>query len=151
CPETDVVAITPAAAGYAAAIPGLTVLSGSDGLNELLAVVLRRRPTGVPRLTSRERTIVHLTGTGLSAPEIAQRLQLHPRTVENHKRHIYEKLGVNSQSHAVARTMSLGLLQTPAHAHTANPTSLVLMRGRADRCRDAVIRSLALARLPFVV
>jgi two-component system, NarL family, nitrate/nitrite response regulator NarL len=153
-PESGLVAITPAVAGHVAPIPGLTVLSRSDGLNEVLAAVRRHahgRSNGAPRLTSRERTIVYLTGTGLTTPEIARQLQLRPRTVENHKRHIYEKLGVNSQSHAVARTMSLGLLKAPELVRSANRTSLVLMRGRADACRDAVIRSLVRARLPFVV
>jgi DNA-binding NarL/FixJ family response regulator len=150
-PDTDLVAVMPAVAGYVAAIPGLTVLSRSDGLSELLAAVRRRRPAGTPRLTSRERTIVYLTGAGLTTPEIARQLQLRPRTIENHKRHIYEKLGVNSQSHAVARTMSLGLLRAPEPERSANRSSLVLMRGRADTCRDAVIRSLVRARLPFVV
>lgn len=157
-PETDLVAITSAASGQDAAVPGMmaavpgpTVLSRSDGLSDLLAVVRRRRSAVAPRLTSRERTIVYLTGTGLTTPEVARRLQLQPRTVENHKRHIYEKLGVNCQSHAVARTLALGLLQAPEQVRSANRNSLVLMRGRADACRDAVIRSLVRARLPFLV
>jgi DNA-binding NarL/FixJ family response regulator len=153
-PETDLVAITPAAPGRPpTAIPGLTVLSRSDGLSDLLAVLSRRRPAlpAEPRLTSRERTIVYLTGTGLTTREIARRLRLQPLTVENHKRHIYAKLGVNGQSHAVARTMSLGLLQAPEQTRFAGRTGFVLMRGRADACRDAVIRSLVRARLPFLV
>lgn len=148
-PETDLIAVMPASA-EGPAVPGLTVLSRSDGLPELLAAVRRRRHAA-PRLTSRERTIVYLTGTGLTTPEIARRLKLRPRTVENHKRHIYEKLGVGSQSHAVARTISLGLLQGPEQVRSATRTSLVLMRGGADGCRDAVIRSLVRARLPFLV
>jgi DNA-binding NarL/FixJ family response regulator len=152
-PETGLVAVVPTAAGQIAPVPGLTVLCRSDGLKEVLAAVrnARGRSNGAPRLTSREKAIVYLTGAGLTTPEIARQLRLQPRTVENHKRHIYEKLGVNSQSHAVARTMSLGLLASPEQERSPSRTGLVLMRGRADGCRDAVVRSMVRTRQPFMV
>ena len=37
-------------------------------------------------------------------------LQVSPRTVENHKRRLYAKLGVRSASHAVSRAVSLGVV-----------------------------------------
>lgn len=151
-PETGLVAVVPTA-DQVVPVPGLTVLCRSDGLKEVLAAVRNARghANGAPRLTSREKAIVHLTGAGLTTPEIARQLQLQPRTVENHKRHIYEKLGVNSQSHAVARSMSLGLLQSPEQERSPNRTGLVLMRGRADACRDSVVRSMVRSRQPFMV
>lgn len=152
-PETRLVAVVPTAPGQIAPVPGLTLLCRSDGLKEVLAAVRGARggSGGAPRLTSREKAIVYLTGAGLTTQEIARQLRLQPRTVENHKRHIYEKLGVNSQSHAVARTMSLGLLESPEQERSPSHTGLVLMRGRADACRDAVVRSMVRSRQPFMI
>ena len=64
-----------------------------------------------PLLTQREMMIVFLMSAGHTASEIAKLLELRPRTVENRKRSIYEKLGVGNQSHAVAKAIWLGLLQ----------------------------------------
>ena len=64
-----------------------------------------------PLLTQREMMIVYLMSAGHTVSEIAKLLELRPRTVENRKRSIYEKLGVGNQSHAVAKAIWLGLLQ----------------------------------------
>lgn len=45
-------------------------------------------------LTEREREIAELAASGSSSPEIAGRLQLSRRTVENHLQHVYRKLGI---------------------------------------------------------
>ena len=50
-----------------------------------------------PLLTQREMMIVFLMSAGHTASEIAKLLELRPRTVENRKRSIYEKLGVGNQ------------------------------------------------------
>lgn len=81
-------------------------------------------------------------------------LELRPRTVENHKRHIYEKLGVCSQSHAVALAISLGLLDVPGRRRPgldAGDPPLGLVRGRAGQCRDDVLASLVTHGLSFVL
>jgi DNA-binding NarL/FixJ family response regulator len=48
-------------------------------------------------LTEREREIATLATAGLANPEIAARLVLSVRTVENHLQHAYRKLGVTSR------------------------------------------------------
>ena len=68
------------------------------------------------RLTPREREVLDLLGGGLHAADIALLLGLSPRTVENHQRRIYDKLGVHSGSHAVATAAGAGLLLTAADA-----------------------------------
>lgn len=53
-------------------------------------------------LTSRESEILSLLAEGLLYKEIASRLAISYATVNNHIRHIYEKLQVNSRSQAVS-------------------------------------------------
>jgi DNA-binding winged helix-turn-helix (wHTH) protein/DNA-binding CsgD family transcriptional regulator len=48
-----------------------------------------------PRLSDRELEIAGLAAAGCSSQEIAQRLYLSVRTVDNHLRHVYIKLGIN--------------------------------------------------------
>jgi len=57
-------------------------------------------------LTSREHEVVMAVASGYANKEIALRLEISPRTVENHLRNIYEKLHVNT------RTQLLSILHT---------------------------------------
>jgi DNA-binding NarL/FixJ family response regulator len=54
------------------------------------------------RLSSREEEVLALLAKGLLYKEIAETLSISYATVNNHARHIYEKLHVNSRSQAVA-------------------------------------------------
>lgn len=123
-----------------------------------------QRTTVAPSLTHREMIIVFLMSTGHTAPEIAKLLELRPRTVENHKRHIYEKLGVGSQSHAVAKAIWLGLLQQgrprtlplrgpdrPQQAAEPGRATLAVLLGPAGPGRDEVAKLLIAERVPLVV
>ena len=56
-------------------------------------------------LTAREREIGTLAAAGLASREIAERLFLSPRTVENHLQNVYAKLGVRSRNE-----LAVGLL-----------------------------------------
>lgn len=59
----------------------------------------------VDRLTPREREILALVSQRLGDKEIAQKLGLSPRTVQNHLHRAYEKLGVSDRIQA-ARLLS---------------------------------------------
>jgi len=50
-----------------------------------------------PTLTVRERQVAELAAEGVRSREIADRLYLSPRTVENHLQRVYTKLGVNGR------------------------------------------------------
>jgi DNA-binding NarL/FixJ family response regulator len=117
-----------------------------------------------PLLTQREMMIVFLMSAGHTASEIAKLLELRPRTVENRKRSIYEKLGVGSQSHAVAKAIWLGLLQpgpSPAlprrgpvpQRHTGEPgrALLAVLIGPAGTGRDEIGQLLISERVPLVI
>jgi non-specific serine/threonine protein kinase len=54
-------------------------------------------PAADRALTSREREVAALAGTGLSSRAIAERLRISKRTVEAHIEHIYAKLRVSSR------------------------------------------------------
>jgi two-component system, NarL family, nitrate/nitrite response regulator NarL len=148
----------------AAARAGITALvPASRGLDVLLRVlrrvatpVRRRRPDGAA-LTERELEIATLLGAGHNVPEMAGRMGISPRTVENHKRRLYAKLGVGNSSQAVSRVTSLGLLEgavaegpLPRRAEQGRPP-LVVAHGTRGPCLDQVALALVDAGLPFVL
>ena len=54
--------------------------------------------TAQPSLTGRERQVAELAADGAKSREIANKLFLSPRTVENHLQRVYTKLGVNGRN-----------------------------------------------------
>jgi two-component system, NarL family, nitrate/nitrite response regulator NarL len=121
-------------------------------------------PAILPLLSHREMMIVFLMSAGHTTSEIAKLLELRPRTVENRKRSIYEKLGVGSQSHAVAKAIWLGLLQTGPPAtlprrgpvpqqHTGEPgrALLAVLIGPPSKSRDEIGELLISEGVPLVI
>lgn len=117
-----------------------------------------------PLLTQREMMIIFLMSAGHTASEIAKLMELRPSTVENRKRSIYDKLGVGSQSHAVAKAIWLGLLQPgppptlprrgPAPRQQAGEPGralLAVLLGPAGRSRDEIAQRLITERVPLVI
>lgn len=106
-------------------------------------------------LSSREQVILSLVGSGHSAHEIAGMLEITPGAVENHKRRIYHKMGVVSQSQAVSKGLGLGLLDAPRGEKTrsAGPPGpeQVVVHARLRAGRDEVVRALIRGGLPLVV
>lgn len=58
--------------------------------------------TGWEALTDTEQNVVRLAATGLTNPEIGERLFISRRTVQSHLAHAFGKLGVNSRRDLVA-------------------------------------------------
>lgn len=78
------------------------VMAALDGENQ--------RPT----LTLRERQILHLIAEGCGNAEIAERLTISPKTVDNHRTRLMSKLGVHSVAQLLAYALREGLLDQNA-------------------------------------
>ena len=62
-------------------------------------------------LTSREREVLQLVAEGYTAPQIARKLELSPRTVENHRARIMDKLGIGTIAGLVRYAIHNGIIQ----------------------------------------
>ena len=61
-------------------------------------------------LSPREREVLHLVAEGRTAPEIAGRLFISPRTVETHRANGLAKLGLHSQAELIRYVIGRGLV-----------------------------------------
>lgn len=83
-----------------------TILSGQVALSPRMSAKLLESMVGGPtakaeagpesKLTDRELEVMKLFGEGWSTDEIANRLHLSPKTVDVHRAHIKEKLGLKT-------------------------------------------------------
>jgi DNA-binding NarL/FixJ family response regulator len=62
-------------------------------------------------LSPRELQIVQLISEGLSSREVAARLHISPKTVENHRYNIYRKCDVDNVSGLIRHAFSRGLVE----------------------------------------
>jgi DNA-binding NarL/FixJ family response regulator len=82
---------------------------------------LQRHPgeSAVPNdqgLTPRELEVLRLLGRGMSNREIAVNLVISERTVENHIRSTYTKLGIRTRTQALLHAVRLGLVRPVSDA-----------------------------------
>lgn len=61
-------------------------------------------------LTPRQREVLVLMAEGLSSPESGERLGTTYRTIEQHRRRIYKRLGANNAPHAVSIAIAREIL-----------------------------------------
>jgi len=61
-------------------------------------------------LTPREREVFHLIVEGLTTKEIARRLEVSPKTAENHRLRVLDKIGVRNTAELVRYALRKGLL-----------------------------------------
>lgn len=70
----------------------------------------RDLPPFADPLSQREREVLHLLAQGMSARDLAERLDIRVATVRNHIQHILSKLGAHSRLEAVVAASRQGLL-----------------------------------------
>jgi DNA-binding NarL/FixJ family response regulator len=79
------------------------IMSGGIYVSEALSVRMleqitspsRTRAAGIDSLTDRELEILELIGKGVATKNIATQLNISARTVEAHRAHVKEKLGIS--------------------------------------------------------
>jgi len=91
-----------------AAARGETVLAPPVAAR-LMGRVRASRPT----LSPRESEILGLLAEGLANRQISKRLFISEATVKTHLVHVYDKLGVDSRTAAIAAALQNGLLRPP--------------------------------------
>jgi DNA-binding NarL/FixJ family response regulator len=80
--------------------------------------VNRPAPAVKDSLSEREREVLQLLAEGATSKEIAMALGLKPKTVENHRARILDKLGVTNSAAAVRAAVAAGLVgseKAPRH------------------------------------
>jgi len=68
------------------------------------------RAPGSESLTPREKEVLRLLSEGLSARQMARRLELSERTINTHVANVYRKLAVSNRVQAVRQAIRLGLV-----------------------------------------
>jgi DNA-binding NarL/FixJ family response regulator len=64
-------------------------------------------------LTTREVEVLRLLARGMSSKQIAQRLVIARKTVDNHLEHMYRKIGVSNRARASLFAVRHGLISPP--------------------------------------
>lgn len=98
-PEELIAAVRTASAGQSALAPAVAHR------------LMDRVRTPGTALTPREIQVLQLVGEGLSNQQISKRLYLSQATVKTHLVHVYDKLGVDSRTAAVAAARARGLIR----------------------------------------
>jgi two-component system, NarL family, response regulator NreC len=87
--------------------------AGDTYLQPALGARLAAEPkTAATDLSERETDVLRLIALGHTNAEIAEKLYISVRTVETHRAHIQQKLGVSSRAELVQSALSRGLVET---------------------------------------
>lgn len=88
--------------------------AGQTYLQPALGAQLAAEPEmpPTPDLSERETDVLRLIALGHTNTEIAEQLYISVRTVETHRAHIQQKLGVSTRAELVRSALSRGLVET---------------------------------------
>lgn len=87
--------------------------AGETYLQPALGAKLAAEPeSAASDLSERETDVLRLIALGHTNAEIAEKLYISVRTVETHRAHIQQKLGVSSRAELVRSALSRGLVET---------------------------------------
>jgi two-component system, NarL family, response regulator NreC len=107
CPEDNVIrAVRDAAAGKRFLSPPVSAIVIDAYIEQTKAEPFDPHET----LTAREREVLQLAAEGNTSSEIAARLHISHRTVENHRARLMQKLGLQNQTELVRYALQRGIL-----------------------------------------
>jgi two-component system, NarL family, response regulator NreC len=89
-------------------------VSGRTHIGAEMRAKLERQPLEGPaesELTERETEVLGLIALGYTNNEVAERLGLSVRTVESHRVHVQQKLGIQSRAELVRYALDNGMMQ----------------------------------------
>jgi len=86
---------------------------GKDISDIIYRIYVSKKKTAeaTAEFTEQEKKIIELCRDGLPSKQIADRLCISPRTVENHKNNIFRKLGINSTVEMIRYAMKNGIIR----------------------------------------
>lgn len=87
-----------------------TVVKGKTFLSHEAAQSLRKRNTGAPVLTSREKEVLELIAEGLTNNEIAQKLFISVSTVDTHRKNLLAKFEAKNIASLIKIAMQFQLI-----------------------------------------
>jgi DNA-binding NarL/FixJ family response regulator len=87
-------------------------MQGETHLSPVVASMLVDSPPSAlgEQLSAREEEVLRLVAQGKTSREVGQLLEISPRTVDNHRRNIMEKLGVNDVVSLTKAAIKAGLI-----------------------------------------
>jgi DNA-binding NarL/FixJ family response regulator len=95
-----------------------SVMSGVEYFGKDIAAIIskiyltKKQTTEITsEFTAREREIIALSREGLMCKEIAERMNITTKTVNNHKANIFEKLGIHNNMEMVQYAMKQGIIK----------------------------------------
>ena len=86
------------------------VARGEKYISTKITENLLFRPDKIPTLTQRQLEVLRFVAAGYPSKRIATRMNLHVKTVDNHRSRIMEKLGVHSAAEMVKVAKDHGLI-----------------------------------------
>jgi two-component system, NarL family, response regulator NreC len=107
CPEDNLIcAVRDAAAGKRFLSPSVNAIAIDAYIEQAKAGPFDPHET----LTAREREVLQLAAEGKTSSDIAARLHISHRTVENHRTHLMQKLGLQNQTELVRYALQREML-----------------------------------------
>ena len=89
------------------------LLNGGTYYSKAVMATLEGAPDR-PKLSVRERQVLHMIAEGRTNAEIAEQLSISPKTVDNHRTRLMAKLDVHSVAQLIAYALKEGLLDQNA-------------------------------------
>lgn len=83
-----------------------------EQLMEDMLLFRKAQPAGSIRLTRREKEILQLVGRSMTSRQIAEVLSISIHTVENHRKHLFQKFDVTNVAGLIRKALHMGYMDS---------------------------------------